>query len=134
MNPRARLLAALVILYAAGEARADDWWGTDKALHLGVGYGLGAGSYGGLWWLSDDPPAVRIALCTFAASLPGVAKELYDQGRPGNSFSGKDLLWTEVGVLSGVLSLWLVERLTGRRGDGGVAVSPRGLSVTVALE
>jgi uncharacterized protein YfiM (DUF2279 family) len=132
----AAVMVALVIAGASADSRADDdpWWGTDKALHLTVGHGLGAAGYGGLWLLSDDEPAVKLALATFAASLPGIAKEIYDDGQPGNRFSAKDLLWTEVGVLSGVLTVWLIERLTRSRSGVVVALSPRGLAVTMSLE
>ncbi len=95
---------AVASILAAGEARADDWWGADKAKHLGVGLGLGAASYGGLRLLdtsNGEARPVRLGLACFMASLPGLAKELYDAGQPGNSFSGKDLLWSTLGAVVG---------------------------------
>lgn len=116
----ATLLAALLLCQPM-TARADfwgrdSWWGTDKALHLAVGLAIGGGCSVGMWWLDrDDPAALRAGLCAGFGQLPGIGKELYDSGRPNNFFSVKDLLWTSLGVLIGVATGWLVERLT--RGD-----------------
>jgi uncharacterized protein YfiM (DUF2279 family) len=91
----------------------DRWWGQDKALHLLVGLAIGGGCSAGMWWLDrDDPAALRAGLCAGFGQLPGVGKELYDSGRPNNFFSVKDLLWTSLGVLIGVATGWLIERLT----------------------
>jgi uncharacterized protein YfiM (DUF2279 family) len=97
-------LVALVVTLAAGEVWADDWWGPDKGKHLGVGLGLGAVSYGGLRLLdasNSEARPVRLGLACLISSLPGLAKELYDAGQPGNIFSGKDLLWSTLGAAVG---------------------------------
>ncbi|MCK5799323.1 MAG: hypothetical protein KAI47_19165 [Deltaproteobacteria bacterium] len=113
---RRTIAISLVVFLSQGSAlsaRADTWWGQDKALHLLVGLGLGASCYGGLWWLNgdSDPPALRAALCASFGQLPGIGKEIYDAGRPHNSFSVKDLLWTSLGVLVGTFTGWLIEHL-----------------------
>lgn len=120
-----RLSAALLCLALLDASIAtatprDPTWGVDKALHLSVGLALGAGCYGFLWAVNgrEDPRALRLALCSTLAQAPGLAKELYDSGRPGNFFSVKDLLWTSAGVLAGALVVWLVERLTTDRSNG----------------
>jgi uncharacterized protein YfiM (DUF2279 family) len=120
---------------AAGEVRADDWWGADKAMHLGVGLGLGVGAYGGLRLLdvsNSEARPVRLGLACFMASLPGLAKELYDAGQPGNIFSGKDLLWSTLGAVVGggiVLGLeLLLERVFGIPRVARVGRGPRILS------
>ena len=84
-------------------ARAEDpWWDQDKGLHLAVSGALGAGVYTTLWLAGDDPRPLRLVLATGLALLPGVAKEIYDSGQPGNLFSGKDMLWNAVGAVAGV--------------------------------
>lgn len=105
------LLAALTL---APPARADEWWGRDKALHLLVSAGLGGAAYGGLWLAGDDTAEVKLALAVPLALVPGLAKELYDDGQPGNRFSGRDMLWNAVGVLVTCGAMYLVERLWGR--------------------
>jgi len=107
----------VLLCCAQGEACADDWWGADKAKHLGVGLALGAASHGGLRLLDRgrEARATRLLLSCLMASLPGLAKEIYDDGQPGNAFSGKDLFWSTTGALIGnglVLGLeLLLERL-----------------------
>ena len=93
----------------------DDWWGRDKAMHLTASAGLGSAVYGGLWLLGDDTPEVKLALSVPLALLPGLAKELYDDGQPGNHFSGRDMLWNAVGALVACGVLYAVERLVGLR-------------------
>ena len=105
-------LAVLAALLLPAAAQADPWWGRDKALHLGVSLTLGAATYGTLWGLGDDGPWTRLALSGSIAMLPGLAKEIYDDGQPSNSFSGKDMLYNGVGALLGCglmlsLELWL---------------------------
>jgi uncharacterized protein YfiM (DUF2279 family) len=114
-----RLALILLCLAVPCVAAADDsWWGRDKALHLSVSLGLGAAAYGGLWLTGDDAPEVKLALSWSLAMLPGLAKELYDDGQPGNRFSGKDLLWDAIGALVGSGLGYLIDRLLLRRHVG----------------
>lgn len=87
----------------------DAWWAEDKALHLSVGGGLGAACYVGLWLTSDDPAWLRATLCAWATILPPLGKEIYDEGRPRNHFSGKDLLWSLVGAWIATAAAYGVE-------------------------
>jgi uncharacterized protein YfiM (DUF2279 family) len=111
--PTAALVAALSL--CPGVAGADSWWGADKALHLSVSLALGATAYGGLWLASDDGPAVKLALGWSLAMLPGLAKEIYDDGQPGNSFSGADMLYNALGALVGCGALLTIELVLARR-------------------
>ena len=111
-----RLVIALICLAAPASAAADDdpWWGRDKALHLSVSLGLGGAAYGGLWLTGDDAPEVKLALSFSLAMLPGLAKEIYDDGQPGNRFSGKDMLWNALGALVGSGLGYVIDRLMRR--------------------
>ena len=117
------LCVALLVAGAPSRASADPWWGQDKALHLLVGLSLGSSCYAGLWALNAkrDSPALRAALCASLGQIPGLGKELYDSGQPGNIFSAKDLLFTALGVLLGTAAGWLLEHL----GGGNKEVAPR---------
>jgi len=108
-------VALLLCLTLATPASADDWWGRDKALHLSVSLGLGGSAYGGLWLLGDDRPAVKLALAWSLAMLPGLAKELYDDGQVGNRFSARDLLWNAVGAAVGAGILFVIDLVLKRR-------------------
>jgi len=133
LRQRARAAAALLATCAIGAARpaqAEPGTGADKAAHAGVSAALGAGSYALLWALGDDPPALRLGLAAAMGFLPGVAKEIYDAGQPGNRFSGADLFWDGVGAAAGSAALWLIERLVGSRPRAvACAVGPGGLRV-----
>lgn len=107
-------LAALAGAGVAAPARAERFVGADKAAHLGVSAALGASGYAVLWAFGDDPPALRLPLAAGLALLPGLAKEIYDGGQPGNRFSGADLFWDGVGAAAGSLALFGLERLLGR--------------------
>lgn len=105
------LLGTSTLLRPASPAHAQDrWWARDKALHLTVGVAIGGGCYGLLWAASPDRAGTRLALCTTLGLLPGLGKELYDAGQPGNRFSLLDLAWTTVGVLGASVALWGIER------------------------
>ena len=116
-NENRPLVLILALQLVVGRALAEDsWWGRDKALHLSAGLVVGAGCYGTLALINHDDPEIRTLLCATLGQIPGLGKELYDSGQPGNIFSGKDLFWTAIGVLASTLALYLVEHLG--RGDG----------------
>ena len=122
LSTRRSLALALALALAASapaRAAADDWWGADKAYHLGASFAIAGAVYGGLALSSKDGPAVRLVLSATLALVPGVAKEIYDSGQPGNSFSLRDLTWDLVGVVLGVAAGLGVElavlRLRARR-------------------
>jgi putative lipoprotein len=94
---------------APAGAAADGWWGADKASHLGISFALGASAYGGLALAGKDVRVVRLLLSVGLALAPGLAKEIYDSGQPGNSFSARDLTWDLVGAVTGSLVALTVE-------------------------
>jgi len=110
---RALLLVGL-LLGRVTPVGAEPAWGVDKAEHLAISLGLGAGCYAGLRALSRDPPLVRFAFSVGLALVPGLFKELYDSGRPGNRFSGPDLAWDAVGAISGALVALGIDLLVAR--------------------
>lgn len=98
----------LVLALLSMPARADDWWGSDKALHLGVSVGLGAAAYS-IGALLSERQVDRVAAGVLGALTAGVLKELADGlglGQP----SLKDLTWDLIGAATGALVGWLVDR------------------------
>jgi len=120
-------MLVLLVLIPSGNAWADirdPWWGRDKALHLTVGTGIGAGCYGTLWAASTDPAEARLLLCATLGWVPGIAKEIYDAGQPANHFSGKDLFWTSLGVLATTALLFGIEQWLAGSAGGEKSVPP----------
>lgn len=104
-------LVLVVALQSAATVSAESWWGRDKALHLSAGLMIGSGCYGALALYDYDSAKTRTLICATLGQLPGLGKEVYDSGRAGNTFSGRDLVWTAIGVLVSSLALYLVEHL-----------------------
>jgi uncharacterized protein YfiM (DUF2279 family) len=119
MCSRSISLSLLLLTLRCDVARADDWWGRDKAYHLAVSFAMAASWYGALSLVGDDPPPVRLAMASSLAVVPGLLKEVYDSGRPGNAFSAKDMTWDVLGVALGCLAglavdLWWAKTHAGR--------------------
>lgn len=98
-------MAALVagsLFLAPASARAqnvpdpDPWWGTDKALHLGLSAAITGGGYGLAVPLTDDV-AGRAAIAASIGVGAGLAKEVADALGLGTP-SWKDLLWDVIGT------------------------------------
>ena len=99
--PLATFLAASLLLSSAGAAAQtrpdpDPWWGTDKALHLGVSAGITGGGYGLATQLTEDV-AGRAAIAASLGIGAGLAKEVADALGLGTP-SWKDLLWDVIGT------------------------------------
>src|SRR5262245_28071990 len=90
------------LLFTSARARAqtapdpDPWWGTDKALHLGVSAGLTGGGYAIATQLSPDI-AGRAALAASLGIGAGLGKEVFDSLGYGTP-SWKDFLWGVIGT------------------------------------
>lgn len=98
----------IVLALLSTPARADDWWGPDKALHLGVSVGLGAAAYS-IGALSSEQQLDRLAAGVLGALTAGVLKEVADGlglGQP----SLKDLTWDLIGSTAGALAAWVIDR------------------------
>lgn len=83
----------------AQQARAPDpdpWWGTDKALHLGVSAGLTGGGYALAAPFVDDV-AGRAAIAASVGIGAGLIKEVADALGLGTP-SWKDFLWDVIGT------------------------------------
>jgi putative lipoprotein len=74
----------------------DPWWGTDKALHLGISAGLTGGGYALAAPFVDDV-AGRAAIAASVGIGAGLAKEVADALGLGTP-SWKDLLWDVIGT------------------------------------
>lgn len=101
-----RLLA--LALLVSTPASADEWWGTDKALHLSVSIGLGAAGYS-VGALITENEFGRVAAGALGAVAIGALKEFADAlglGQP----SMKDLMWDLIGSVTGALFGWVVDR------------------------
>lgn len=99
---------ALVLAITAVPARADAWWGSDKALHLGVSIGLAAGATAvTAAWIED--PLERAVIGAVSSVTIGVAKEFFDGLGLGEA-SFRDLTWDLVGSVIGGALAWVVER------------------------
>jgi putative lipoprotein len=96
-----------VILCAATTARAeapspepDRWFGTDKALHFGAGFGLGVAGYAiGAGPIESRWAGVGLGIA-LAAALGGL-KEGIDAAGSGQA-SAKDFVWDLIGSGLGV--------------------------------
>lgn len=103
MKPTPCLLAlcAFVATFAEpGRARADDFFGPDKALHFGVSAGLAAGGYAASALVLEKPWQRALAGASLSLSA-GIAKEVWDSTGRGDP-SWKDLAWDGIGTGVGV--------------------------------
>lgn len=91
---------ALLLPPAAARAQTppdpDPWWGTDKALHLGLSAGITGAGYGIAVPITDDVPG-RAAFAAAVGLGAGLAKEVADALGLGTP-SWKDLLWDAIGT------------------------------------
>jgi len=101
-------MTATFVAISALPAHADSWWGTDKALHLGVSVGLAASATAvTAAWIED--PLERAAIGVVSSLTLGVAKELFDGLGLGEA-SFRDLTWDLIGSVIGASLAWVVER------------------------
>ncbi|MEZ4295877.1 MAG: hypothetical protein R3B70_12955 [Polyangiaceae bacterium] len=96
----AGLAGSLALAPAPARAQSapdpDPWWGTDKALHLGVSAAITGGSYGIATQLTDDV-AGRAAIAASVGIGVGFAKEVADALGLGTP-SWKDFVWDVIGT------------------------------------
>jgi putative lipoprotein len=84
----------------ADEPNTDEWWGVDKALHFGAGFGLSAAGYGiGIACWDHRLAASGLAL-GIGVGAAG-AKESLDAAGLGSP-SWKDFTWTLIGTALGI--------------------------------
>lgn len=103
-----RPLVLSLVLAVPFTARADTWWGVDKALHFSVSVGLSAGGYA-----ASSPffeaRSERALLGIAAAWTIGVAKEVVDAFGAGDP-SLEDLAWDFGGCLVGAVLAVMIDR------------------------
>ncbi len=134
------LLAATMALFAASAAFAQKssvpWFERSEFLHVAASAELATNGYtlGAAFW---KDPGLRLASGAALALTAGFAKELYDLSAYGE-FSWRDIGWDAVGVATGLLISWLVDRFlfgTGRETSVSVVAfaMARPLSGSTAL-
>lgn len=100
------LLSCLVV---PAEAGADEWLGSDKAVHFSVSVGLGGGGYAVAAFASERRWVRALSGAGFSLTL-GAAKEIYDAVGRGTA-SEKDLVWDLLGTVVGVSLAYLLDWL-----------------------
>lgn len=103
-----KFLLICLTLLVSFNARADEWFGQDKAKHAAVSFALGVGAQ---TILPEDKPLAAFGL----AMMPGIAKELSDSRAGGSGWSNKDLVADAVGAALGVYVTRQVQIRFGRR-------------------
>ena len=78
----------------------DPWFGTDKALHFGAGFGIGVGGYA-LGAAALENRWIGVGMGIGLAALIGGAKEGLDAAGLGQP-SWKDFVWDVLGGTLGV--------------------------------
>jgi VanZ family protein len=86
--------------------------GTDKFLHFGVSVILGGISESYLHYRTESSDTEKIFYGTLIGVLPGFAKEVIDDGKSDNSFSGEDMVANAAGALVGsVVAYFINDRI-----------------------
>lgn len=100
-------------LHASFEGAAIQRGYSDRELHFSVSVPLGAIGYQlASVMLRQDQPRWKIAMTGFALGMvPGVAKEFLDMSSPTNYFSWRDIGYDTAGVLTGILIIWVINRV-----------------------
>jgi uncharacterized protein YfiM (DUF2279 family) len=106
----------VLLLGGAKQARADDWFGPDKALHFGISLGISAGGYGAASLFVDSRMG-RLAIGGAVGIGAGAGKELYDLWSDGDP-SWRDFTWDLLGVATGLALAWLIDELIAGRSPG----------------
>ncbi len=116
---RKSLLVGSIALFAASASFAENgsrpWFERSEFLHVAASAELATNGYtlGAAFW---KDPGARLASGAVLALTAGFTKELYDLSAYGE-FSWRDIGWDVVGVATGLLISWLVDRFlfgTGR--------------------
>jgi putative lipoprotein len=110
LGPMRTLVVVLAALAATpAQAQVDPWLGPDKALHFGASAALtGAGYAVGVTLTASRP--LRLVLGVSLGVAAGVGKELYDAAGGGDP-SARDLAWDALGVVTGALVAYAIDRL-----------------------
>lgn len=110
----------VALALTASAACADEWWGTDKALHFGVSAALAGGAYALTSTQTENRP-VRCVVAAAATLAVGAAKEGYDAAGYGDA-SWRDFTWDVVGTAVGVTLAYAIDHLASR-GNGEAPVA-----------
>jgi len=106
---RAALPLLLAVIALSPSARADEWFGSDKALHFGVSAAIASGSYA-LTTAFTDRRSIAFGVGAGVALGAGVAKESWDALGHGDP-SWKDFTWDVVGTIAGLAFAYGVDLL-----------------------
>lgn len=122
-----KTVVTIMLLLLCRPVLADDWGGSDKAVHFTVSLAMTAGVYGGLWAVGEESTVIRASAASLVAFLPGLFKELYDAGQRGNRFSGADMFYNLLGIVSGCAVMLTIDLLTRPRNNETPHQAAKGL-------
>ena len=112
-------LVTVAALALAPAARADAWFGRDKAKHFGASAALAVGGYGAAsLFTARQPP--RLLTGAALALTCGIGKELIDRYSGGDP-SMRDVTWDVMGTATGLLIAWAFDRAWSRLWSSGSA-------------
>jgi putative lipoprotein len=120
-------LLAFVAASAPLPARADDWWGPDKALHFGVSAGIAGAAYGVSATVIEPRWGRAVAGASVALAAGGI-KELVDLTGAGDP-SWKDFTWDVLGTAVGVGIALAIDFAVRPSDSKGLAAAPNGVVV-----
>jgi putative lipoprotein len=100
-------LVLLLLCCWPRNARADEWWGRDKALHFTVSVGLSSASYALVAPLTEHRE-YRVMAAAGTSLAIGAGKEGYDALGNGDP-SWRDFAWDVAGTAVGVLIAYAVD-------------------------
>lgn len=127
---RARISSWLVVLavaFATRDARADDWLGTDKAVHFEISVAMTTGAYA-LSSLKLDGMPARAAIGAGFSLAVGAGKELWDLSGHGDP-SWKDFAWDAIGTAVGLGLAITIDAITRGASHEATGAAPSGLVV-----
>ncbi|HEY5961740.1 MAG TPA: hypothetical protein VIV60_34510 [Polyangiaceae bacterium] len=114
------MAVSTTIMVLPGSALADEWWGTDKALHFTVSVGLASTAYAAAAPFTERRD-YRVAVGAGASLLIGAAKEGYDSLGYGDP-SWRDFTWDIAGTAVGVVLAYSLDCLISTPSSGSSSV------------
>jgi putative lipoprotein len=109
--------AILALTLVPRPARADDWWGRDKALHFTLSIGISSAAYAAAAPLTERRD-YRAGVGAATALTLGAMKEGYDALGHGDP-SWRDFAWDLAGTAVGVMIAYAVDCIVSEKPNRG---------------